>query len=234
MSATFSDIDYVIPKDTTKVFSVKVDIDSAAAAADTFLADIDTADVTAENSGGDAITESGSATGNTFTVHNKGPQISLVSKTIEKSLTSSQNNNSTSTAKATFNVKIKAVGGDITFGTVASATPAFGSSTTYFKTYLNSSATTLLVASSTDYSQPSSRVVSVGTNSFKLQENNEVTIPVSFLIEGRTTAGALLTTGSYAIGLEAIKWSYDDGANFITTSFMAGDLDWRTSTVSLP
>ena len=123
---------------------------------------------------------------------------------------------------------------------MASATPSFGSSTTYFQVYQNGAAlggSSLLVASSTAYSTPSSGVVTsgIGTNSFKLQENNEVTIPVSFTFEGRTTPqGVLVSTGSYGIGLEAITWSVDDGASTVTTSFMGGDLDWRTSTVSLP
>jgi len=248
MTATFTDIDYVVPMDTTKVFTVKLDIDSAAAAAVTFLVDIDTADVTAENSAGDAITESGSATGNTLTIHSKGPQFTLVSKSISKSSTPNQAASSTdsslgtiatSTMTASFSVKVKAVGGDVTFGGVASATPSFGSSTTYFQVYQNGAAlggSSLLVASSTAYSTPSSGVVTsgIGTNSFKLQENNEVTIDVSFLAEGRTKAGVLVTTGSYAIGLEGITWSVDDGASTVTTSFMDGDLDWRTSTVSMP
>jgi peptidoglycan hydrolase-like protein with peptidoglycan-binding domain len=232
MGATFDDIDYVVSRDTTKTFTIKVDIDSAAAAADTFIADIDTADVTAENSSGDSITESGSASGNTFTVHNKGPQFTLVSKSIEKSATAAQGNNSTSTAKATFTIKVKAVGGDVLFGTVSSGSPMFGSSTTFFKVYLNSAATTLLVASSTDYSAPSSGVVN-STNTFTLQENNEVTIPVSFLFEARTTPqGVAVSTGSYAVGLESIQWTSAGGV--VSTTFMAGDLDWRTSSVSLP
>ena len=232
MGATFTDIDYVVPKDTTKTFSVKVDIDTAGTAATTFLAKIDTADVTAENAIGKSITETGSATGNTFTIHSIGPQFTLLSKSIVKSSTPVNNNSATTTAQGTFTLKIKAVGGDILFGTVASTSPAFGSSTTYFKTYLNSVATTLLVASSTDYSAPSSGVV-LSTNSFSLAQNNEITIPVSFLFEARTTPqGVAVSTGSYAIGLEAITWISSGG--LVTSTFMGGDLDWRTSSISLP
>jgi hypothetical protein len=68
MGATFANIDYIVPKDTTKTLSVKLDIDTAALLADTFAVDIDTADVTAENSAGAGITESGTAVGKAITV----------------------------------------------------------------------------------------------------------------------------------------------------------------------
>lgn len=233
-AATFSDLDYEVPRDSTKTLTVKVDLRNANGTVSNIALDIDTADITAENSRGDSITESGSAVGETFYVRNVGPQFTLVSKSISKSGTASQSNTSTSTATALFNVKIKAVGGAITFGTVASATPAFGTSTTYFKSYVGGSASTLLVASTTSYSTPSSGVVTAGlTESWTLQEGNEITIPVEFYLEGRTTAGALVTGGSYAIGLEGIKWSTNTtSAN--TSNFMAGDSDWRTSGVALP
>lgn len=231
-SATFSDIDVLIPVNTTKTLWVKIDIAGANGTVSQIAADVDTADVTAENSLGDSLTESGSATGETMYVRNVGPVFTLVSKSIVKSATASQSDVSTSTGEATFNLKIKAVGGDIHFGTVASATPMVGTSTTYFKLYKDGAEVTgasAVLASTTSYDTPSSGVSTSGlTNSFILQENNEITIPVSIRFEGRLLTGALVTGGSYSIGLEGIKW------NTSTSNFMAGKTDWRTSTISLP
>jgi hypothetical protein len=59
-----------------------------------------------------------------------------------------------------------------------------------------------------------------------------VIIPVTFTISGRTTAGVGLgATGSYAIGLEAVR--AEDAAGITTNSFMAGDAAWRTNAVSI-
>lgn len=240
-SATFSDIDWVIPSGTTKTLSVKLDIRDAKAAANNFAADIDTADVTAENASGAAITESGSATGKTIVIRKIGPEISVVSKSITTngvpqgspavSLTS------TSTMAATFNIKIKAAGGALLFGNVASGTPLFASSTASFKVYRNGShdATISSNATSTSYNIPST-CVSGGTNSCELAEGAEVTIPVTFQIQGRTVAGAALTAGSvYSVQFSGIQWTGKDSSTATeTTTFMDGESDWRTADVSFP
>lgn len=239
-SATFSDIDWVVPADTTRVLSIRVDIRDAKAALNSFAADIDAADVTAENSSGTGITESGSATGKTFAIRKVGPQVTLVSKSITTDgvpQSDTANSRSTSTLTATFNVKLQALGGDLLLGTVASGSPAFASSTTSFKVYRNGTydGTISAGATSTSYSIPNT-CVSNGTNTCELAENAEVTVPVTFTIIGRSSDGVSLTRGSsYAVGLEGIQWIADgvsDSAQ--TTTFMAGELDWRTADVSFP
>ncbi len=231
--AVFDDIDFTVSKDSTKSLMVKVDIDSANGTAAVFTASASSTSAVAEASDGDTITPTGSATGEAMTIRNVGPQFTLVSKTIEKSATASQSNTSTSTAKGIFTVKVKALGGDLTFGTQASGT---ASTTFTFGTYKGSANTTLLVASTSSYTIPSSGVVTsgVGAASFKLQENNEVTLTVEYLFEGRTVLGSLVSTDTYAIGIESIRWSTNDGATMQTSTFMAGETDWRTSGVSLP
>lgn len=231
--AVFSDIDLSIAKDTTKTLTLKVDIDDANSTKASFVGSASSSDITAEASDGDTPSSiTGSATGESITVRNVGPMFTLVSKTIEKSATASQNNYSTSTAKGTFTVKVKALGGDLTFGTQATGT---ASTTFTFGSYKGSTNTTLDVASTSNFTIPSGVVTSgVGSNSFTLQENNEVTIPVEFLFEGRTAAGALVSTDTYSIGIESIRWSTDTGATLQTSTFMAGETNWRTSGVSLP
>ncbi len=240
-TAVFSDIDYVVPKDTTKTLWVKVDVRNANGTVSQIAATASSTGITAENSRGDSLSASyktGSATGETFYVRNVGPVFTLVSKSITKSATASQSNTSTSTAEAVFTLKIKAVGGAIDFGTVASSSSAFGTTTSFFKVYQNGAALaagSFLVASSSAYDTPSTGVTTSGlTETFRLEENNEITLPVTFRFEGRTTAGALVSGGSYSVGLEGIRWGTASTAASVATTFMANDTDWRTSTVSLP
>ncbi len=229
-SAVFDDIDYTIDENSTKTITLKVDVRDAATSATTFS--ISAVSITAENSEGDAASVSGSVSGNTLTVRKVGPQFTLVSKSISKSATSNQNNTSTSTVSADFVVRITAVGGDLYFGS-QSASSTFG-----FQTYVGGSATTLLVASSTSYDVPSSGAGVVtagmtGANQFKLQEGASIDLPAHFIFEGRTTAGALVSTNTYAVGLQSITWSRT-GNDSSSSTFMAGRTEWRTSTVTLP
>jgi hypothetical protein len=245
--ANFSDIDYTVPKDTTKVITVKADIrDASASTAATIAATASSTGITAENSKGSTVTASGSATGNNQIVRKIGPEFTLLSKSITKSSTAPQaasstapnsGSVSTSTALATFTVRIKAVGGDINFGTKASSSPMVATTTTYFQVYRDGAAlggSSLLVASSTSFDTPSSGVVTSGheDDGFLLQEGNTIEMPLSFRFEGRTEAGALVTGGSYAVGLEGIAWKSSGGS--FTSTFMDGLTDWRSSTVSLP
>jgi len=243
MGATFADIDYVVPKDTTKTLSVKLDIDTAALTEDTFAVDIDTADVTAENSAGAGITESGTAVGKAITVRKVGPQITLVSKSITTNGVPQNNNvgvnKSTSTMVATFNIKIKALGGTLTFGNVASGTPLIASSTASFAIYRNGSYDSSIgsYATSTSYSIPSTCVAeATAKNGCTLAEGAEVTFPITFQILGRTRdEGGSLTTGSvYAVGFEGINWFNATTGIVQRTSFMATTTDWRTSDVAFP
>ena len=230
MTATFSDIDYTVSRDSSKTLTLKVDIDDAATTADTFTATITSGtNIAAENTAGDSVTETGTATGETMTIRKVGPQFTLVSKTIEKSAGTSQNLSSTSTAKATFVVKVKAVGGDILFGTQGTTTASNKMFT--FGTYKGSTLTTLLVSSTSNFTVPSGVVSS--TESFTLQENNEATISVEFLFEGRTTPqGVLVSTDTYSVGIQAINWQSNSAVQ--SSTFMAGETDWRTSGVALP
>ncbi len=238
-SATFTDIDYIIPVNTTKTLSVRVDIRDATAAANTFAADIDTADVTSENAAGTGLTESGSAAGKTITVRKVGPELTLVSKSITTQgvpQSDTSNNLSTSTLSTTFTFKIKALGGDLTLGTVASGTPLFASSTQSFAVYRNGSydGTISASATSTSYSIPTA-CTSVGTNSCTLAENAEITVPVTFQITGRSwLTGISLTRGSlYSVGFEGFTW-HSSAAATQYTNFMATSTDWRTNDVSFP
>ena len=129
--AKFTNINYVVPQDSTNVLIVKADIRNATAAASTFSASVSNSQISSENSQGSTINSTGSAAGENMIVRNVGPVFVLQSSYITKSISPSDNNSSTSTADATFNLKVTAVGGDITFGTQAA------SSTFNFEIYQN-------------------------------------------------------------------------------------------------
>jgi len=242
-AVTFDDIDYVISEDTTKTFKILADIDDANGTTVTYKADIQSTDFTTENSIGDVASVSGSATGDVITVRNIGLEITLLSKSIVKSATTEQNSVSTSTAEGTFNLRVTAVGGDILLGTVASTTGAFvanhgngasatGPSFIIYQNGIDVTATLAPNASSTNFTIPTSGTTASGTNTRLLAESASVDFPVSFLFQGRTASSALLAIGSYAIGLEQLNWVSSSGLQ--ASTFMADELDWRTSTVSMP
>lgn len=219
-SASFDDIDVSIAKDATKTFTVRADVRQAGAVAAAFR--VASVTPTIENSVGDTISVSGSATGETMYVRNVGPQFTLVSKTINKSQSAEVANSSTTTVKATFDLKIKALGAAVQFGGQSA------SGTFQFKIYKDGAALAgqSTISSSTSFTTPNNGVIAHGVGGFVLQEDAEVTIPVETVFIGNG-----LGLGSYAIGLENIAW-YSSGA--ASTSFMAGNIDWRTSTVQLP
>ena len=248
-TATFSDIDWVVPKDTTRTMTVKLDIRDSALAKQTFYVAITgAANVTAENTNGTAVVESGSATSKVLTIRKVGPEVTLISKSITQSGAPQNNgvttNVSTSTLTATFNIKIKAVGGALTLGTVASGTPVMASTTSNsltggsFLIYRNGAADTSIASysTSTSYSIPTTCVVS--GNSCTLSEGSEVTVPVTFSILGRSSAGAnggiALTNGLYSVQFGGIQWWNATTGTVQTTDFMASETDWRTSDVSFP
>jgi subtilisin family serine protease len=229
--ATFDNVDYEISKDSKETFMIKVDIENAAATAGIFTTSVLAANVTSENSDGDAVTATGSAVGEALTVLDAGAEITLTSASVTKGATSEQGGFTTSTVTSVFTFKLKAVDGDVTFGTTASATPAFELNSG-FNVYKNSVPETFLVASSTSYATNPSNTTSV-TAGFTLADGNETTVTVTHVFEGKTVAGAPLALGSYAVGLEQIQYSVDGGAT-VTTNFMANEEAWRTSSVQLP
>jgi len=243
-TATFTDIDWVVPKDTTRTMTVKLDIRDSALAKQTFYVAITgAANVTAENTNGTAIVESGSATSKVLTIRKVGPEVTLVSKSITAPGAPQSNgvttNVSTSTLTATFNIKIKAVGGALTLGTVASGTPVLASTTSNsltggsFLIYRNGAADTSIASysTSTSYSIPNTCVVS--GNSCTLSEGSEVTFPVTFSILGRSLT-ATLTNGLYSVQFGGIQWWNATTGTVQTTDFMASETDWRTADVSFP
>jgi hypothetical protein len=234
--ATISNITGLwINKDSTKVLTVKTDLRNASTTAAVLSVSIANTQVTALNTQGSIITPSGSAQSNSFTVRNKGPLLTLVgTPTIVKSATGISNNTSTSTVTATFNFQIQALGSDLYFGTQAAST-TFG-----FGTYVGgASAAVAGVASTTSWVIPSTGVVTTGLPgvqvAFKLQQNNTVTIPVTFYFEGKTTTGASVAGNTYAVQFNSLAWSTTGlVADNQTSTYMSALTGWQTASVQLP
>ena len=240
-TATFTNFNRIIPRDTTKTYTVMIDVSSANSVDARFIVSASTtlaAGFVAENSRGDSITESGSAAGQSIGIRNVGLEVSLVSKPTIVAAGAPQNNGvttnvSTSTLSANFIVRVKAVGGAIQLGTVASSTASavstmFSSSTLGFKIYRDSVAdlTISSYATTTDYTNPSG--LTVTDNTFTIPEGATYDIPVTFGIMGRSKSAAF-TSGSYAVELQSIQ----QNASYAVT-FMAGEGDWRTPGIAFP
>ena len=244
MTATFSDIDWVVPSGTTKTLSVKFDIDDAALAADTFIASTDANDTTAENSAGTVVTATGSADGKTFTIRNIGPEVTLLSKTVTTSgapQSSNASSTSTSTLTVTFNVRVKALGADLYLGKIASTSdatqgPAFSKTgaTNSFQVYADGAASSVNNATSSDYTIPSTCVDATPAQTCTLAEGSSVDIAVTYLIPGRAATGVVVASGIYAVGLEKINWARASTGAIQSTDFMDGLVEWRTAGVSFP
>jgi len=245
--AVFSNINYTIPKDVTKALTLKADIRSASATGGTFVAYASSTSMDAQSSNGTTVAstyKSGAVTGNSITALSKGPVITLTSKSITAPGAPQSGGSttfSTSTLQATFNLHITAVGGAVTFGTVASSAPAFASSTYGFKVYVNGAAKTSTLAgyaSSTSWSFPTacSTAGQTGGNSCVLSENTSMDVPVTFIIEGRDYYSAALTPALYSVQMSGVQYVVSGILYSGTTAsnFMDGLTDWRTADISFP
>ena len=239
--AYLTNINYTIPKDTTKTLTLKADIRSANATAANFVAYASSTGLTAQSSSGSTISttyKSGSATGNTISVVNTGPMITLTSKSITTTGTpqGSALAGATSTLTATFNFHITALGGSVIFGTAASSSPAFASSTVGFKVYVGGAYNSSVggFSTSTSWSFPSTCSTAGLTNSCSLGQNNSMDVAVTYLMNGRNTAGVAIPSGLYSIGVEGIQYASTTAATVTSATFMSGLTDWRTADVSFP
>lgn len=240
--ADFTDIDYTIPAGTTRTFTLAVDVRSANAVQATFDASFtgNTTNVVAENSLGDTINSvSGSADANNLLVRNVGPVFSLISAPTVTYTDPAGYAGATSSAKATFKVRMQAVGSDVEFGSVSSTTypiAGWGSAAAArsFVIYLNGSASNPSVASSTTVTLDTSKVSTVsGLDSYRLAENNEVDLTIEYVLFSKTTLGVDVTAGAYAFGLERINWLTTTTGR-VASTFMSGETAWRTPSVTLP
>ena len=255
-SVVFTDIDYKVLKDQTKTLTFSVDVVDATIANSVFSASSTASQLTAENMRGTSITESGNAIGESIGTRKIGPEFTLLSKSITYAGAAGFSG-ATTTAKADFVIRMKAVGGDIVFGDSASTTcplvtlgvspcaVASASSTAIYRGGAEvsgtvSTASLTYVGSSTAITVPAGPTATT-TNSWTLAEGNFADIPVSMVFNSRSCEASGvggcgdITTGAYAIQINRLQWTTaaDVGERHVT-DFMNGNSAWRTGTVTMP
>jgi len=227
--AVFTRVDERIPQDSRRNFVIKADIQNTNIYPSDISANISTTDIKTER--GELV--NGSATGEMLTFRNIG----LVSELLSTSVYTTgapQVSNSTSTLVATFNIRLKAFGGDIVIGNVSSRTPAFSGNT--FRLYSNNSNNPVVSTArlNVSYPVPVGAITAGLNNSFLIQEGSEVVVPVNVTISGRDEKGGQpLGFGSYSVGLSSIQWLSRSGI-FQLSTFMDRSPDWRTRLVAFP
>ncbi|MFA6253859.1 MAG: peptidoglycan-binding domain-containing protein [Candidatus Paceibacterota bacterium] len=230
-SILFSDINYTIPANTTKVLTLKADIRSANPTVAVLTSSTTGAAITAENSDGTPIVPTGTAVGEAMSITSAGTGISLVSKTLasDNSQANPTTGVSTTTYTATFVVDVTAAGSNLQLGKQASTSPIFASSTTYFKIYSGDTATAIVpsVSNIAFTSNVSGTTVTVGDGN-----TERVTVTVTF--NGRATDGTLQTTtgSAYSVGMEGLRFIPEGVGALTVSNFMAGNSAWRTNAVT--
>jgi hypothetical protein len=227
-----------IPVNTTVPFTVKVDVSGLQTVNNVTPAPAiitaSTSALTIYNSIDSTVNPTGIATGNAQTVFGVGPVISLVG-TPQISISSGNNNSTTTKYTATFNLQLQAVGEAVNFGLPASTTvAAFGSSTTstnVAQLYVNSapSLNNGGIQVIAGYSAPSNTTLDIqtGTSYFTLSQNSSVTVPVtySWIVPSGTAT-------TYGIQLQGFNWfTSTTGAGVQLQSFMKNQTAWRTSSL---
>ena len=234
--AVFNDVDFAVARDTTKTLTVKVDIRGANSTKSNFVASATSSGFTTENTKGDSVTESGSATGYQIGVTDIGAQLVLLSKSVTRSGTNNSGGTlSTSTISATFDLAITAKGADLLFGQAGSTTPAFTLG------IFNSAGTALVATSTPDVVLTGIQVTSISTpmpdgstqdltnKSFTIPKNNTVNARVTVSFAGKSATGAVLTD-QYAVGITQVAYR-GEGA-LLTNTFMAGETAWTTEYIT--
>ena len=250
-SVVFTDIDYTIPKDSTKMLTFEVDVVDTTVNLTTLTASTTASQFTSENMRGTSVTESGSGIGETIGVRKAGPEFTLVSASISDPGEPGFSG-ATTTAKATFVIKLKAVGADVEIGDSASTTYALaavypsGSTATGTTIYRNGAAVSgtgnadgmIFVASSSSITLPT-LTAAVGSNSWIVSEGNEATFTYTFSFDSRwgySTGGTgEITSGNYAVQLDRLNWVTNAaGGGREASTFMSGNSAWRTGSVAMP
>jgi hypothetical protein len=228
--AIFTDIDnLVVAKDATKTLTVKVDVRDATTTQTSITASASSTSIVAENSVGDDVDASGTASGEAQLVRSVGPVFALNSKSITVSGTNNSGSTlSTSTISATFSVTVTAKGGDIYFANQASTTNKMFSFALYDAS--GAAAASGVATTSEGFTIPSSGVTTIGTDGFKLSKNNSVTIDgIKVDVSGKNITTGQPVTG-VAVGIKSIQWSTVSGAAVNVSNFMTGKTEWRTNT----
>ncbi len=210
-SVTFSNIGgtsgYVIPKDTTKTFTLQVDVRNATSAPGTLTATIANVGVTAQNSQGTSVAAAnitGSATSNNLYVQSAGPVFTLIgTPSISKSIIGTS---ASSTFATGFSFNIAAKGTDVS----VEATNAF-----VIGVYVNG---TRVATSSATYVKPTTGITGNGPYVIADGQTATFTAQTSFIGPNGTytPAGGIVTAR-----LESATVNGVSGYTYLSETFRA-------------
>ncbi|MFZ3073695.1 MAG: peptidoglycan-binding domain-containing protein [Minisyncoccales bacterium] len=220
--ATFSDLNYTVPKDTTKTLSIKVDdqltVTSPTATEDgyTYIVTVTGTSISGSKTNGASFTGTGTAASNAAYVYGEGPVFTLASITTAN--TQGSFSGASSTLTATFNIQVAAVTGDVyIYG--ASTTDAFAIETVVGGVHYR--------LSDINYVQPSG-TVAVGA-AYKVAAGTSATFAVT-----ANTTNAVGGVGTYDIRIKAIAWGHvSTTPGSASSSYMDGESTWISPAVYL-
>lgn len=210
---------YIIPKDTTKQFTLKVDIRNAQDVPGSLTAYVNSALVTAVNSQGSTITVSGSATSNTLTVQKAGPVFTLSgTPTISKSVIGQT---ASSTFATSFSFNVAAHGTDVAIAKTGAVEIGI-----YVNGVKKSTGTSTLSAS---YEKPTSGITET-SSAYVIADGSSANFTVRASFTGPNgvyvPAGGIVTAR-----VEQIDWN-STATSYISDSFRAtGDASGNVITL---
>jgi outer membrane murein-binding lipoprotein Lpp len=226
-TVTFDDIDITIPEDTTQAFTIKADFKALGTNftdGDYVAFGIDSADVTAEDSQGNAVPASGSAVGGRIYAYDAGIQVTLVEKSAQRTFVADQ---SGEYDQATFVIKFDVTAFDGDMYILKNATEVDSPGTGDYGVYYDLIATTAESAIEGTLTSSLTSSATAQTYTFKVPEGQTKRFTLQVV-------AAASSSDAYAkIGIVRIKWNTSDTTTG-ATSYEAGlDEDWQTDEVYL-
>ena len=218
----FTELDYTIPKDTTKTLSIKIDDTVAAPDSNhestddgkTYIVTINPDKVGFTKSNGTTGTSTGSAISNAAYVYAEGPEFTLTN--IATDDTQGSFAGASSTMSATFNIQVKAVNGDVYLGNSGA-----------FMVEASKGGATSTVADVT-YNQPSNTVAE--GSAYKISEGSNT---ATFAVKATISNGGI--AGTYDLRIAGIKWGHlSTNPTGVTSSYMNGQAEWISPAIYLP
>jgi len=210
----------VIPKDSSKVFIVKLDYNNVTSAAGTIATSsvsLSSSGITAENSRGASVSVSGSASSYTIYLRTVAAHIQPVSASITK-IPASEVASSAAVGKIKFTVT--AEGGDVYLAKTGAVSVKYATSST---ASVPATSTTYTVTGADEYSAH-----------YLIPEGRTATVEVDSTVYANTLPQNFLNQYGY-FTLASVVWDDDDsGLNEFTSEWMYDLTGYKTGVVYLP
>jgi hypothetical protein len=205
--ATFSNLDLLINKDSTKTLTIKLDIRNASSTAVTVITSVDGTLIDAENSMGDTVTSvTGSATGESMRVQKAGAVFTLVgTPTLVKSPIG---NTASSTFLTSFTFDVSAEGEDVEVATTSAFVVGI---------YVNN---VQVATSSLVYAKPTSGITQSGTGPYNIADGSKARFVAEY---GFVAPNGVYTPAGAIVNARVESATTDAGTvTYISDTFRTG------------